>query len=97
MSNICPCCKQPTDRVKFGVIFPKMKRRIIGYIQSVSGATSKEIAFALYGDEEQETCVRSHITQINTMFEAAESPVRIRGARGWGYRLYGLNRLASAA
>lgn len=86
----CPCCHQEIPETRAGVKLSAKKLRIFDYVRSHPGQSGRDIAAAIWdrSDHNGVVLVRVHIQQINDLLEG--TGVRLRGAKGWGYRVDGL-------
>jgi hypothetical protein len=77
----CPTCHQPIQPLRFGIAWPPVKAAILGLLarRGEAGADTAEILDAVYADRKrpQPQCVKSHVGQINDIFETEAPQWRI--------------------
>ena len=78
--ELCPCCGRPIQAVRFGVAFTQLQALVIDRIKQRPGILHADIL-----PEKNPHTVYAHIHQIND--KLMDSGWRIKGTRGYGYRL----------
>lgn len=90
MTECCPTCHQTVPHMREGVRLTRTKARIFDCVRSCQGQSRKELAAALSMDD---ATLKTHIYQMNDLLAAGG--LKIVGARGFGYRIYGRRKAAA--
>jgi hypothetical protein len=75
---ICPRCHQPIRHERFGVYLPTLKARIVDAIAKAgdSGIGVDRLIAAVWRGDANRNCVKSHVQQINELFDGTGVSIR---------------------